>query len=237
MSKPFRLYAVFGCLPALLGQDFSHGTAIGIVRTNDLISVAVDSRAVAAAETKKGDVCKIRAAANYFFTIHGVGDEDLVDGIIRVLIGFGDISTKARQLRDRFTTTVVQRMRSAPDLKSSGVFVFGVESKILHLAYVQFLANAEVGAASSIIRECPGSDCIGGIITSSVSPYGDVLSRARSLDDVRDFVAEQINKGLQFERTHPGKTAWVGPPIQSLILHTDGSHEWRDKPPVCKDQP
>jgi hypothetical protein len=235
MPNPLRLCSVFALGSAcLLGQSFSHGTAIALVRTDEVIVIAADVRAVdGATGQKRPDECKIRTAGNYFFSVHGVADSDILGIVKTILIAPDSLSTKAQAVRERLAPTVTKRMQTQPrdGQVSSGVFMFGAEGGVLRLAYVKFAISG------TTIAECPGVDCRPtGIAMASVSPYGNTLPvDARTLEDVRNFVLGQISKGLVLEE-RDGNTAAVGAPIQSLILYRNGKHNWHDKPEVCKDQ-
>ena len=224
MPSPFRLLPLFVGSACIFGQEHSLG---------DVIVVAADSRAVAGDGNKNPDICKIRIAGDYFFTLHGVGDADILAGISEALRASGTLSAKAIGLRDKYVDTILRRLQSAPELKTSGIMIFGRERGILKLVYVQFLAHAATPSERSHIYECPGTDCPGGIVTNSASPYGDQLStNARTLDDVREFVTSQIDKARKIEQS-TGKVEFVGAPLQSMRLNKSGKHEWRDKPDVC----
>ncbi len=90
------------------------GPLIGLVRTNEAIVIAADSRAVNGAGQKEPDTCKIHVVGNFFFAIHGIGDKDIVRGVIQSLAGSGDLRSKARHFREAFTDTIVARLRLAP---------------------------------------------------------------------------------------------------------------------------
>jgi hypothetical protein len=224
--------------PHPIVQNYSHGTAIAVIRTADAIFIAADSRAVnGTTGERRPDECKIRIAGNYFFSIHGVADADILDATKKILLGRDNLSAKAQKVRDALTPTVAQRMRGQTvDHFSSGVFMFGLECGVLRLAYVKWPVSPPGIASEATINECPGIDCPTGIAMPAVSPYGDKLaSDARALDDVRNFVLGQISKGSALEK-RDGKTAVVGAPIQSFTLYRNGQHLWHDEPEVCKGQ-
>lgn len=238
MPNPLRLCFAFALsTTALLGQSYSHGTAIAAVRTEQNIFIATDSRSVGANGERHPDTCKIRVAGHYVFSVHGVGDPDILDVIRSVLLRPETLAMKMMLIRDRIGVTVTKRMRGQSQVTSlaTGVLVF--EEGTLNFAYIRFpVPTPTIPNPEASIRQCPGADCPHGRVALSASPYGDVVPvDSRSLQDVRRFVLDQIAKSdLIAKRDH--SVAVVAGPIQSMVLDYGRGHEWHDQPTVCADQ-
>lgn len=234
MPYPLRLISVLmsGAL-FLMGQgNYSYGTAIAIIRTNDAISIAADSRAVNSSGDQLPDSCKILGAGESFFSLHGVGSSAILGSIKAVLIQRGSIFEKARIVRAKLQPMIAAGR--AERSTSSGVFLLGADNGQLQLADVEFFGP---GMLAPWIQECPGVACPSGIALIAAAAYQTKLGPdARTIDDARSFVLDEIAKGKALEE-RTGKAAVVGGPLQSLVIQPSGKHEWHDKPEFCKDQP
>jgi hypothetical protein len=123
MPNPLWLWPILACVPICVGQNYSHGTAIAAIRTDENIFIAADSRAVSGSGERRPDICKIRVVGNYIFSIHGVGDQDILASIRTVLLGSGDIPAKILLIRDRIGGVVTDRMRAIAGYRSSRLWI------------------------------------------------------------------------------------------------------------------
>lgn len=234
MPNPLRLPPILICCTmSMFGQGYVHGTAIAVIRTDDAVSIAADSRTVDRDGKRMPDSCKILGAGGYFFSLHGTVSDKIISSIRRTLASAsGDLFEKAQAIRSTVLPLIIPGMIADPG--SSGIFLLGSEGGQPKLAYIKFdpLAPGE-----PVIRYCPGADCLNGIATAQATVYGGVLStNARNVDDVRNLVWGEIRTGQsEEERTH--RISAVGEPLESLVVHRDGKHERPDNPDVCKNEP
>lgn len=217
----------------VFGHGYARGTTIAAVRTDDAVSIAADSRVVDGSGKRMPDSCKILGAGGYFFALHGAVSDEIIAVIRRALSNSsGNLFDKARMLQSSLLPLMMHGMAGRSG--SSGVILLGVEQGQPELAYLAFDAfNGE-----TTIRYCPGVDCrASGIGLASATVYGSVLPiSTRSIEDVRTFVWTEITMGKSDEE-RTGRVADVGEPLQSLVLHRDGTHERPDNPDVCKNEP
>lgn len=77
MPHPSWLIAFL--VPSFCGfsqTSIRHGTALAVERTNDQIAVAADSRVVDGNDSITADMCKIRSAGRWHFTLNGLASTE-----------------------------------------------------------------------------------------------------------------------------------------------------------------
>jgi hypothetical protein len=231
------LLLLFTLKPAGFAQDVSRGTAIAVVRNDKEIVIATDSRVTNEFHNPAPDICKIRSAGEWYFSLFGMARAPGMDAFPIVegrLKGEDDIASKLRQISDALTPLLNNAVRDATirenvvgnNRTALGVVVYGYHQKVLKLFLIKFTLGND-GIASQTTT-CPG-DCPG-------SPNGAILTPAidgRKFDQnleariaVRRFVQMEIDK----------KVADIGGPIQILRIDSSARSEWIEKPQVCRDQ-
>jgi hypothetical protein len=228
----FIMFAQSGTL-----QRYVHGTSVAIVRDDDQIVIAADSRATNENHTVLPDICKIRAVGDWYVSTIGVTDGpglDVYSTVSQLLIGSKSLATTIEIISETLTPKLNAILKSndkARDLIASlrnnvvGIIIFGHENGVVKLSYLLF--RLDDGSVSHKIFACP-TDC---------SPEG------------RAFVFVPVSDGDKFDWSLPisvgvpsfvqmeidRHTIDIGPPIQILRVDRFSSH-WVEKPDVCKDE-
>ena len=236
MPNPNKLWFVL-VLPACLScRTFSHGTAIAIVRTDNAIVAAADSRAVDSRGNRLPDVCKIRSAGPWHFSINGAGTLNNVNvsDVVRrqIMKAPNSLTQDMTAISDVLKTLISAAMREDAALRayalSTGavlsVAVFGSNEDAMRLATIRF-ATAD-GSINHDIRFRP-PDC--GKVVGFFVPASDTRLfdwNKPPLFAVQDFLQNEIDR-------HQSD---IGGPIQVLMISLNGKAVWVQKPPPCNDQ-
>lgn len=235
----FTLGVLLLMVPArALAQEFSHGTSIAIVRTDDEIVIAADSRVVDGLGRLQPDTCKIGSAGNWHFAMFGLGSvkgTGIFHLVKNSLMNAGGISAQLQNVFDIIQPELIESSAlNEQDVRTIimeqnetilGIVIFGYEQGALRMGSIKFLLSTDHKVISEQ-RVCPG-DCpptVGVFVPAQDSSRFDWKSPTQTA--VRKFVQMEIDKGL------PN----IGPPIQLVRIGRDGRSEWIEQPDVCREQ-
>lgn len=216
---------------------FHHGTSIAIVRTDNVIAVASDSRVVDGNDKPLPDTCKIRSAGKWYLSLNGMASTQAIDvfSIVgRILRRQGDIAHKSTAIIDSLTPLLSAAIKSDPALREYaigqgsllGIAVYGHEDEVLKLVSIKFVLG-DNGLVSYERHSCPG-DCSQDGRAGMFVPSADSLKfnwTTEPLIAVRDFVQMEIDR----------HQVDIGPPLQVLQIDHKGRAIWIEKPNACKD--
>ena len=221
-----------------LAQQLSHGTSIAIVRTDDEIVIAADSRVVDGLGRPQPDICKIGSAGNWHFAMFGLGGvkgTSLFPLVKNSLVKAGGINEQLQNVFDIIQPKLIgSDVLSEQDVRAFitenhgtilGIVIFGYEQNTLMLGSVNFMLSINQNVTSER-HICPG-DCpqIAGVLAPSQdSSRFDWKSPTQTA--VRKFVQMEVDKGLPS----------IGPPVQLMRIGRDGHAEWIEQPDVCREQ-
>jgi hypothetical protein len=236
-------------------HDFSHGTAVFVIRTPHAVVVAADSRSVSGNDIPHPEpVCKIRRFGNAYIVVHGM-TQDLPTGydVFSTLQAVGEqtelladqIATFERLVTPPLEKTLQRLRRDEPgvfqrntlEMAPLGVHFFGVEQGILVLYSRRFVVSPSPDNAVSVHierRRCPGTDCSSDVAYVLVGAAEFKKRFARENPDFwKGDVVESARKFVQMQID--AKVVDVGPPIDILRITKDEA-TWIQKKPACEDK-
>jgi hypothetical protein len=232
MPNPSRLILLF-VIPVI-----AYGTSIAIIRTDQEIVIATDSRAIDLGLKSESDVCKIRNAGPLNFTfvgqsaIEGVDFKSITE---RALRSSGTLNERMGNLVKELRPHLQRALQTNPQAAAlaikqgsiTSIAVYGLYEGRLTLEVIIFpvSSNGHLGVATT--ASCPGRQCQNGRFPITV-PKGTIDTNMEPIRAVRAFVKSWIDKGLPS----------IGGPIQVLRIDSSGERAWSaGKPSVCEDQP
>jgi hypothetical protein len=217
-------------------QDMSHGTALAIVRTNEEIVVAADSRVTDENRAVLPDTCKIRRSGGLYFSAFGQVSwrkVDFIQVVDKSLSASKSLAERMKTIKDDLVPLLDRALQSDPSTRDiaadqgsiMGVAVYGFDHGILVLYYIRF-ALKDSTHVDPQIHECPGVDCPDGRAVVTAPHAGGFDWSIPSMTGARQWVQAEINK-RQFD---------IGGPLQLLRIDRNGKSNWIEKPNACKDQ-
>jgi len=234
-----RLGVVVLCALAAVrapAQQMAHGTALALVRTDDAIVVAADSRVSDGDGRALPDQCKIlgRSGGLYFSligltTFRGAKLAEVVD---RSLRSPGSVAERVQSIRlalapmldHALQTDGAVRAFAAGHGSVMGVVVYGQDGEELVVHHVRF-ALRDARHVDPQVHVCPGADCRDGrvVITAPVNEktFDWSLPAATA---ARQWVQAEIDKG----------NGDIGGPLQLMMIDRSGEVKWVERPKVCK---
>ncbi|MGA8598521.1 MAG: hypothetical protein WB676_27705 [Bryobacteraceae bacterium] len=236
MTNPLGL--IIDCLigTIILGGSLSLGTSLALIRTDEGIAIATDSRAVDEYGNKRPDACKIiEVGKDLYYSLAGMtqGNGFNIRTTIERRIKVSDVRRGTLSVKEALTHVFATRLNDPQvvdfDKQNRSivtVLLFGMDGTVPTVGFVKLSLRS--GLLSTETHVCP-SDCIDGRKAYSTTPSMDfdLLSRtAPPLDAVRRFVRMEISKDIPD----------IGGPIQILTISRDGQRTWIAKPAICKDQ-
>ncbi|SRR5712691_872718 len=241
MPNPHWLWTVCAWgLPFVLGQDYPHGTAIAVIRTDTEIVIAADSRAKSGTGQRQPDACKICPFGKYFVSAHGIaGTDAILSAASRALDGSDSLARKLSLIRDAIAPLIrkaIQAEAAAREI-NSGVIVMGFEDNVLQLGYVGFTPTLSDGVyvATPEIHICPPECTRDRVGSFFVSPDKAIFDDTGDpLKAVKQFVRKEIAAARSERDTKT--VSDVGGPIQILRIESNGRSHWIKKPKICKRQ-
>jgi hypothetical protein len=217
-----------------LSGELSRGTSIAIVRDDNEIVIAADSRAVDGRGNKLPDDCKIRQAGKWYFTQNGISSVGSFSApaYIETILARGEhesLDQKTKAIASTLTEALNNVLLIDPSIQGSamGISVFGDEDGSLKLAFLKFgFSNGSFRALEIHIcpTDCPYSDNRAAVFVPSADTRQlDKTTPAETV--VRAFVRMEIGK-RHFD---------IGGPIQLLRITRFGKAHWIEEPSVCRN--
>ena len=229
-------------------------TTIVVVRTPDDLSIAADSmgtfRDDGGIETARA-VCKIYQIGDVFLGVAGLADDPPnkfnIAKIVAAAMGRGQsfaerMTAASAALRPALVAEASALKRNRPrdfdalaDPRNGGIAIIliGVEKRSPAAIGQQFRITGAVGGVEvepSRVKECPGSDCPGGVYVfhlGSAAAIESYLETHRRIDDS----ASLARRLVQLEIDNPIARG-VGAPIDLLRISATGP-QWLSRKPAC----
>jgi hypothetical protein len=235
MSNPLRQSALVFFALFAIPQNLAHGTALVIVRTNEGIVVAADSRATDVNHAILPDVCKIGRSGDQYFSIVGQASwrgVDFFQIIDKELATPKSLVERLKTIRDGLVHILDLALQSDPAVRAvateqgsvMGVAVYGFDHGTVAIHHTRF-ALKDPTHVDPQIHECPGVDCPDGRVAITAPP-GTFDWSIPTITAAREWVQREINK----------KQPDIGGPVQLLRIGPNGESKWIEKPEACKDQ-
>ena len=236
MPNPSRLVLLF-VIPVVI-HVIAYGTSIAIIRTDQEIVIATDSRAIDMGLDSESDVCKIRNAGALNFTFVGQSATTGVDFksiTERVLRSSGTLDEKLENLVKELKPHLERALQTSPQAAAlaikqgsiTSIAVYGLYEGRLILEVIIFPVSGDGHMGIATRASCPGTQCPNGRFPITV-PKGTIDTNMQPIRAVRAFVKSWIDKGIPS----------IGGPIQVLRIDRSGNRTWNGgKPSVCEDQP
>jgi hypothetical protein len=209
-------------------------TSMALIMTDQEIVVAIDSRATDGNGHRLPDICKIRRAGAYFFSITGFSGRQasLFQSFQRAIAKPGSLTDNLYMEASALAPILEAELRGTPAAqeyaiengKLTDVIVYGIQDNRPFVKYLVFTVDGQ--KVKPDLKQCPGTNCPRSGPVVVTAPVAELDARIDPLAATRSYVEQQVAKGVPE----------IGGPMQVLRLMPNNGPTWIEKPNVCSGQ-